>query len=565
MSQAIYICYRKNTEKRHGSGDLKSLSRRLSPDNITPNKPIVIENENTMIGIFNPVNGLNVVTNNVYLGQIVGKHDDWWRVGTDAPDGTYAMFRGNAESVEILSDVVGSRTIWYVHTDNVFIASTSQRAIVFFLESFEPNVSVYPWMLSSGTLGPGLSWDRRIRCLPGDACLKLDRQTWRVKLEKRPVCFESRRGTKQEMKERLQKALESTFENINLDLEHWVLPLSGGYDSRVILLMLREKPRLRTITWGLSCSLMNKLSDAYVARKLADYFKLQHEFFETDLSEEPIETIFDRFVVAGEGRIDHISAYMDGFNVWKVLRERNVDGVMRGDEGFGWVPVKTEFDARKAVGLTLVTDYEGLAPVDKQDVPLSLVRKPDESTETYRDRLYHEFRLPVIMAALNDLKCAYVEVVNPLLSRRIINEIRNLPDSLRTDKVLFKRIVRKMSPNIAYATERAIAFTDDVLKRHQVTELLKKELRVTQEKELFSNELIEDVLNNMAVINTNPKRKSARLKNVVKAIIPRKVKTLIRRSQNKMSIDYNLLAFRIYIVSKMHKILTSDSRALGDV
>ena len=43
----------------------------------------------------------------------------------------------------------------------------------------------------------------------------------------------------------------------------------------------------------------------------------------------------------------------------------------------------------------------------------------------------HEGYIPIGLAPLTAIKCRYVEVVNPLLSRRIVALARTLPDELR--------------------------------------------------------------------------------------------------------------------------------------
>jgi len=63
----------------------------------------------------------------------------------------------------------------------------------------------------------------------------------------------------------------------------------------------------------------------------------------------------------------------------------------------------------------------------------------------WRDRLYQQYRVPFLLAALSDLKLGYVEIVNPLLSDSVIDLIRQLPDSLRTHKVLLRNIGRTWS------------------------------------------------------------------------------------------------------------------------
>ena len=251
------------------------------------------------------------------------------------PDGSYALFRSDENKVELITDVVGSRTIWYVRMEDAFIASTSQRAIIFFLQDFQPNEEAFSWMLSSGTLGPGLSWDKRIHSLEGNARLILDRSSWEIEIKKEKVIYEPVDLPDEEHEVRLKKAMEETFDNLSLDFSKWILPLSGGFDSRAILLMLKNRQGLKAVTWGLESSLRDKRNDAYVARALAKHYNIDHYYFHTDISDEPIEEIFRRFLVAGEGRIDHISGYMDGFRIWKHLYESGYHGIIRGDMAFG--------------------------------------------------------------------------------------------------------------------------------------------------------------------------------------------------------------------------------------
>jgi len=86
--------------------------------------------------------------------------------------------------------MVASRTIWYVQTDDVFMASTSQRAIVYFLHEFQPDKTAFLWMLSSGTLGPDASWDSRVKRLGPNARLILDRSMWRLRVERENIGFD---------------------------------------------------------------------------------------------------------------------------------------------------------------------------------------------------------------------------------------------------------------------------------------------------------------------------------------------------------------------------------------
>ena len=66
---------------------------------------------------------------------------------------------------------------------------------------------------------------------------------------------------------------------------------------------------------------------------------MPHWYYTLPEAPEDIEGVFDRFVTAGKGRIDHVSGYLDGFGVFEDLSESDVDGLIHGDERFGWRPV----------------------------------------------------------------------------------------------------------------------------------------------------------------------------------------------------------------------------------
>jgi len=106
-----------------------------------------------VVGISGPADFVALRGTNLAAGYLVDRRSTG-RTRQPRPNGAYALVRGDANVVEVVTDSLASRTIWYAQTDDLFVASTSQRAIVALLGRFEFNTEVIPWMLSSGTLGP---------------------------------------------------------------------------------------------------------------------------------------------------------------------------------------------------------------------------------------------------------------------------------------------------------------------------------------------------------------------------------------------------------------------------
>lgn len=566
MSKALLICYRNPVIPDEIDGKIKELSGRLEPDNISFHPPSIISKEKLRMVLFNPNDSNHVQDTGICLGNMIHPSPGWHMPGSEVPEGTFALYRADSSTVEIITDMVASRTIWYYFDETVFLASSSQRAIVFFLGTFLFNKAVIPWLLSTGALGPENSWDNRLKIVKGDSIVRLDRIGWKINLREGGCDFRKEEGSLAYHKEKLSLALRETMEGLDLDYSKWVLPLSGGYDSRGILYMLNNTNSLRSITWGVEKSQNEKLNDASIAKKLAEKFKLDHQYFLTDISDEPVELILKRYLINSEGRFDDFSAYIDGFRLWKELFETGISGIIRGDEGFGWEYVKSDMDVRMKLGIPVFSDYANMDTIAKygiedQEVPDWFLRNKGETMETWRDRLYHQYRLPYILASLNDNKLAYVEIINPLLTGKIIKAIRELPDELRTEKRIFKEIVNSAGPKIPYARFEATSHLKNIFSSHKIiseiiTELNSENASLVLPKE-FLNYSVEKI-SKKAMVNGSGQ---TLVKKYVKQFMPAKMKRLLRNTVMKKEMDFTRLAFRAYILSKMHVIFSEDATA----
>jgi asparagine synthetase B (glutamine-hydrolysing) len=537
---------------------IEKLARRLAPDNIAYRPPLVAERDGEVLVVFNGGAAVRRKQTSVCLGSIFDCSARWWTVGSGSPDGSFALVRSDEAATELASDAAGTRTIWYAQTSDQFVASTSQRAIVMWLKSYDCNLDVFAWQLSSGTLGPGLSWDRRIRALPPASRLLFDRRTWTLEQHTPRVEYRAIAGTPERQRYELEDAITETFRHLDLDTERGALALSGGYDSRMILFKLKDRPRLQTVTWGRRGALADRETDASVAQQLATRMHTDHSYFELEIPKHGVEEVLDRFVRLGEGRTDSVSGYIDGFKVWKHLHESGCDTLFRGDEAFGCRSAPTPADVYRNTKCNVLRDY-GLGrggPLAElaaaQHRPVHLERRRSESLQAWRDRLNAEFELPYALGPLNDLKLAYVDVVHPLVSRRIVEQVRRLPDDLRTNKTAFKSIVDDVRLDVPFAKRVAIFTPETVLRNPEVLRVLGGELRRQGEGSGTVAALARQALELL------PRPCALR----APASVRRLVDKARRRTSRRLRLCPLRLAFRTYIIGKMQALLQEDARAL---
>ncbi len=565
MAKLLLVCARDPRATPALAARAAAVARRLTPDNLTnPRPPLVHEGEGVVVAVSSPVPASRVVGGHVHVGYVSGD-TAWEQVGGPVPDGTFAAVRWDDEQVEVLTDPVASRTVWYVHDDEVFAASTSQRLLAAALDDLQFNLAPVPWLLTTGFMGPGLAWDVRVRMLPGDSRLSLDRRSWALRATIPTVAFEPAPGSDEEHRERLDATLREALSTADLDPDDWVLPLSGGFDSRSLLCLLPERERLRTLTWGDPSTFDEPKGDVAVARDLASTMGVAHTTLSTGVTDESVDVVFDRFVACGEGRCVRLSAYADGFAMWRDLAADGVHGIIRGDEGFGCTPVTRPADVRRYEKLTMWDEYGGLPPLtqlglEEQVMPAELEQRPEETLEAWRDRVSHVHELPVALAALSDLKLPYVEVVNPLLTRSLIHLARTMPDHLRSGKAGFKDVVRNLGPDVPFARFPAIADDRDLVRNAEATRVLRAELTSDAARDLLPPELLEHLT---AGLRESQSSGSLRRRFALRVVgrLPQVAESTLRRTVAPQSIHPNVLGFRALVASRTGRLLRADHAA----
>lgn len=567
MARIVLVCRRDPAhpgKKRITREGIADLLARLAPDNIEAPPPKVFGDDSLLVGVLHPNQIRWIEGTSVCLGALLAPTADWWVPRSPLPDGSYSLFRADARAIELATDIVASRTIWYVHDDELFLASNSQRALVSLLGDFRPDRRPIAWMLSAGMLGPGLSWDERIRSLPSDARLLLDRTTWQLSISRTEVEFAPNERPRAEQESRLRNAIDQTFGELDLDLSRWPLLLSGGVDSRGVMHLLRHRPGLRAVTWGARSAFADTDSDAYLAADLAARHGVPHTPFYVSDAETPVATILERFCSAGEGRVSDIEGYMDGCETWKRIYEWGALGVLRGDEVMGWLPVYSQRGVKRLHGALRFSDYAnpselfGAWTEREPEWPFGLQRRPGESNSTWRDRLFQEFRIPIVPSGLNELKGAYVEVVNPLLTRRIVSVIRTFPDSLRTDKVVFQDIVTAFDAQTRWPKRGALGDRREILRRPAMRAYLAEELDTAEARTILSAGFVDKLVAKLRTVDSSEGTGRRSIRTLASELLPRPIQLRLR-DQVKRSLDVHVLTLRAYLVARLHRMLAADA------
>ena len=567
MAGFILVCSRAHDASRLTADDVRRCALHLSPDNVEANPPHVDTVNGVTLAVVNPVDSVRVGPHGVCLGMLFGDAD-WSGLGGPPPNGTYAIARHDASAVELVTDVFASRTIWYVQTEQAFLASTSQRALVALLRSYEACPETVTWLLAAGNLGPDHGWDLRLERVPSRSRLRLDRENWALSVTSEDLVYSPRPLPDDLHLVRLWEAIFTTCATLDPEIAPMSLTLSGGCDSRSLLVGIADAGKqVRCVTWGLAGSMGDRKNDATIAQRLAGRFGMPHEYLELDYDGQPVRDIFTRFLRAGEARIEDFSGYTDGLRTWRRLFSSGVAVILRGDcPGWGspYPPISETVARSMNMHCTLVSDYPdgelihslGLEP---QRGPEEFYQREAESLDDYRDRLYNDFELPTCMAAMNDVKCAYVEVVNPLYGREVVQATTELPESLRHCRTGFERLSGSLVPDIPFSENQADEPPERFLARPQMREEMLGELSSQAAQQILSPAACE-----LLVTELQQPLNQARtdLRRQVRAIVPRRLVRALR-PEPRVHLDAARLAYRAYLASRIASILEEDARLLA--
>ncbi|GGF46923.1 hypothetical protein [Echinicola rosea] len=530
---------------------LESIGRFLTNEFATDHSIKYIESSNVFIVIVGFNESLDISEDQGLLGfSNTGK----WYDEAVYPDGNFFIYRKSQGSLELISDLAGTRSIWYYKADEFFSFSSMQIPLILLKGDFNFNSKVVPWMISSGSLGPGYSWDKELSLLPRNTSLKFHLTTREICITKITRLSVSSISNKKSLLKKFNEILSESISSLNISPQHTVHLLSGGLESRLLLIFLAIPKKLKCVTWGSIEAINSKKSDVGIAKRLTDRFKLDHDIYTLDEPALKPQFILDEFLKYGEGRVDHMYGYLDGFKLWKSFARKNIHTVIRGDHNFGRYKSPSEKMVRKAIGCEFISDVEDKILIEArilQNVPDWLLKEKYESNLDYADRIGIDFRHPYINSALNDLKHCFVEVNNPLMNNRLVGFSFSIPNNFSQEKKVTRDINGRFIREISYAKPHSSESLNSVLSGRFKGVLLEILKGATKEDladicldEMFIQGIIKGIESKSATHHDRG------VSNFIKKLIPKRLKkrgTAFKRNK----VPEIRLAFRVVMLLNM--------------
>ena len=122
----------------------------------------------------------------------------------------------------------------------------------------------------------------------------------------------------------------------------------------------------------------------------------------------------------------------------------------------------------------------------------------------------------------------------------------------------FKKIVNEITPPVNFATKGAIEMADNIFRLPQVVALVTEEFNKEYMLTIFQKEFLDNIISKLK--NVEKKEGMTFLKKFVKKNVPLFIKDRLRRSISKPSIEPAKVAFRVFMIGRMYKILSEDAK-----
>ncbi len=351
-----------------------------------------------------------------------------------------------------------SRPLFFLHTEGILYFSPEIAPLMVHLKNGDLDEANLIQFLIAGHFFSGETLVKEIRTLRPGEFLTFDGR--RIKREGYYTYKVSPDGhlDKREAIETLHQLLEEAIVGQWQRAENPGILLSGGIDSRYILLTVAEcvenTTKLKTICWGENFKKSG--SDIDVSVKLARRLGTQHILVRRH--EKNVRSAFTNMFYAQSGMTDSAFIHADELDICKELREKHgIYSLIRGDHSFGGSQErKTIQHGLLDLGMSLTRH---IANRDKwfngrdnsyydsySQVLTKLISPLANDPNMMRDTLRFRERVPMYLQYINYFKYHYLEVFNPFLDRILLDISTTIPCRYRSKKRMLKDCYRHRFP-----------------------------------------------------------------------------------------------------------------------
>lgn len=379
-------------------------------------------------------------------------------------DGTFVVFIHDPRRGEdiLANDHYASRPVCYAQQNGLLYFSPEPKGIAQ-LPGFEAHTdeAALLMVLTHGHLLGSATYYREVQYLPPGSILRVSGGRVELRRYFEYLVNEKMGGADApELAEELAAVMRGAIRKRRHHLPHLVIPISGGYDSRGILAMVREMTgaRLTTVSWGTDEQTAD--ADAAIGRRVAEFYGTHHHFLPRRFTDS-ITAIEETVARVDGGSVDAVMHPNELQLMRTIRREWGTDYLFRGDEIFGFKgEACTRTEALARVGLQELGNYPALVDLLHPGRRAEFLKLSSEAVEraqaecplalpsARKDYLHYNHKIRNFANRSNYYKLGILEAANPWLDKDVVEFLRRVPAPCRIDKVLYRRTLAAAFPTL---------------------------------------------------------------------------------------------------------------------
>ena len=399
----------------------------------------------------------------------------------------------------IFADKISTHPHYYTETDD-YIAVSPETLSLLALKKYGWNPTIregaaYEFIANGFLWGDGTYLNEVERLGPGMYLVcspegMTKHQNW-------AMTFARKSARKSQLIDGLSSALDDDI--ARLPAGKAIITLSGGYDSRALLGLMKSADRdFETLSYNFGLPFTEN-SDAGVGKYFASKTGAVHHFHQADLTKAEIliRNIEDSICASG-GESDTATSQdaLLGADFYGGIAEK-YDYILRGDEVWGWedhvIGRRMAFYEATLINLDeIIQPGKLLKPVkyregidyilDQRDKYTSEFKGEFSDYDALKDILYFRHRQPRVIANMAYYRRCFIPHYAPFLFDTTVDFLKTIASKYRVNKNLFIELMKRrfpelfLDPNLPHSHGPKITKYEMLYSNPEFTGFLKKEL-----------------------------------------------------------------------------------------